>query len=859
MIASSKRIIGSISASAAALTFSAPVGVAAHPSPLSYEITTPNSYVSAMMMGLINEDFVYILDKVEQNPTKVPGTNKPAWGSILNLADNTASVIDVNSNTFCASGITLGNGTWVVAGGNQAITYGGIQATDGGGAYLDYDGRKALRLLEPVASGTGNASIQWIDSPGGLQMQSQRWYPGIETLPDGSIVLIGGATNGGYINRNYPNTDPAWSGTGASMTNPDGGGSNPTYEFYPLKPNLPAGNGTLGWSNFMVKTSGLNMYPHMFLLPSGNIFMQANYSTVIWDYTTNTETYLEDMPGQIVRVYPASGATAMLPLTPANKYTPTILFCGGFYADDSLWGDYGAPRFNPLESSSSDDCSSITPSHEDGSDNPNAKYVQEEKLKSPRTMGQFIILPTGQLVVLNGAAKGTAGYGNVTKGALSYDDKVPYTWSNVFNDSNGNTVYTESMSQNPTYTPELYDPEKPLGSRLKNSGFGHSSVARLYHSTALLLPDGAILVGGSNPHMDVALNMPTTINGYTAYNTEYRLEKWYPDYYFENRPQPSGLPSSIMYGGNTWQFTMDSGFMGSSANAKAKATKVMVIRPGFSTHAMNMGQRALQLDHSYTVHDDGSVTYTVMPMPKNVNLFQPGPALLFITINGIPSKGKYVIIGSTSFSGTIPNDFISAAANEPTLPASSGNSKYDAALSSNSAEAFGIGKIVGIVVGGAAVLLLILFGILCWRRHANRKAAKAGGYGAPGAAPAGGAVYGQSSYRDTPGGEYKRVNTPTSSVHAFAAPAARGSLATYDSYKMSDVSGPNTPYLDTPRGANSHSPMGHHQGDFASQGWGEHQGGDAGDYYHDNMDRSEGGAAQYYDGYGSHPSRHHAA
>jgi hypothetical protein len=30
-----------------------------------------------------------------------------------------------------------------------------------------------------------------------------------------------------------------------------------------------------------------------------------------------------------VRTYPGSAATALLPLTPANNYTATILMCGG--------------------------------------------------------------------------------------------------------------------------------------------------------------------------------------------------------------------------------------------------------------------------------------------------------------------------------------------------------------------------------------------------------------------------------------------------------------------------------------------------------------------------------------------------
>jgi hypothetical protein len=40
------------------------------------------------------------------------------------------------------------------------------------------------------------------------------------------------------------------------------------------------------------------------------------------------ETPLDNIP-DAVRVYPASAGTIMLPLTPANNYTATILFCGG--------------------------------------------------------------------------------------------------------------------------------------------------------------------------------------------------------------------------------------------------------------------------------------------------------------------------------------------------------------------------------------------------------------------------------------------------------------------------------------------------------------------------------------------------
>ena len=51
--------------------------------------------------------------------------------------------MDIVTNSFCAGGNVLGNGTWLNIGGNQGVTYGGNTAdTQGGqsGPYFDPDG-----------------------------------------------------------------------------------------------------------------------------------------------------------------------------------------------------------------------------------------------------------------------------------------------------------------------------------------------------------------------------------------------------------------------------------------------------------------------------------------------------------------------------------------------------------------------------------------------------------------------------------------------------------------------------------------------------------------------------------------------
>lgn len=658
---------------------------------LQYEVMPHSSIASAMMMALANEDTVFILDKAENNRQKIAG--RPVWASFVNLSDFSVRGVEAKTNPFCAAGGTLGNGSWAVVGGNQPVSYGGAASPYGKNAYHVADGRSTVRLLEPTDD---SHELKWIDEPNGTnKMDSPRWYPGIEVLADGTLVLIGGATNGGFINRNTPNIDPLYA---SGQKNPkknqwEQGGANPSYEFWPPQ-NKPKPQ----VSEFMKRTSGLNMYAHTYLMPSGKIFMQANYSTILWDYMKNKEEDLPDMPHKVVRVYPASGATAMKPLTSKNKFTPTILFCGGTYMTDEQWGNYTGPNVNTYNIDASKNCASITPETHDGKKVENVKYVEEDDLPEGRSMGQFIHLPNGKMVIVNGASKGVAGYGNTT-------------WNTI--DVDGKKVLLEGLAQEPTYRPVVYDPEQPKGKRLEYKDNGSSKIARLYHSSAVLIPDGSVLVAGSNCHQDVAITMPKdTKNKYEAFNTTYEIERWYPDYFFKPRPEPQNLPSLIKYGGDTFNFTMDAKFMGNAVNDLAKKTKVMVIRPGFSTHAMNMGQRSLQLDHTFQVKDDGSVEYMVNPMPTNMNIFVPGPALLFVTINGVPSKGKLISIGGTPKDiGNVPNTLKPGDEPKP-LPDPVTNSKFTgtAAKLGNEESSNGDlsgGAIAGIVVGVVAAAAII--------------------------------------------------------------------------------------------------------------------------------------------------------
>ncbi|EJF57018.1 hypothetical protein DICSQDRAFT_157610 [Dichomitus squalens LYAD-421 SS1] len=730
-----------------------------------------HTQVSAMMMFLGNLNKVYILDKSEANAAKFG--NYPAMGAVYDIASRQATTMSVTTNVFCASGMHLPNGSFATFGGNGAVGPGGNigDVTPPGNPYTatfdttfgDFDGTKSIRILDPCDDGDDFSSpnCQWFDNASLLSMQVQRWYSAAEPMGNGTIVLIGGFSNGGYINRNYPNVDPAF----------EGGAATPTYEFFPSNGQTPQ------TMNFMIKTSGLNAYAHTFLMPSGKMLVQANYSTMLWDPETNTETDLPDMPDQIVRVYPASGGVAMLPLTPENNYTPTVIFCGGSNMTDFQWGNYSWPFEDTWNVPASNKCHTITPEPTDGSV---VEYVEDDDMIVGRTMGQFIALPDQTLLIVNGGANGTAGYSTRTLNTL-------------------NPPYGMSLAAAPVGQPAIYNPRAPKGSRWSNAGFDTSSIARLYHSSAILLPDASVLIAGSNPNVDV--------NTTTVFPTTYQAEVFYPSYFAAtNRPTFTGAPKTLSYGGNSFDLTVPSSAYSGSANNAADNTTVVLVRGGWTTHAMNMGQRIMQLNNTYTVNSDGSITLHVAQLPPNPNLFQPGPAMLFVTVAGIPSNASWVTIGT----GNIETQPTQAAS---VLPASSrldgvsgsgaGNNNGNSSSSgnkANSASSSHTGALVGGIIAAIAAVGILgaVFGIcMARRRRAAARQASSLSYpmssapgGAAGSRTAGGLGAGyrgsdSSAFVPLQGNESTTWG-PGPNMHAAGASAV-------------NLHTPSSPYFDDPR------------------------------------------------------------
>ena len=204
-------------------------------------------------------------------------------------------------------------------------------------------------------------------------------------------------------------------------------------------------------------------------------------------------------------------------------------------------------------------------------------------------MGNLILLPTGQVLCLNGA-----GTGRISCRTLLLATQLKYP--GVAGYGNDSWAIGQSYADHPILQPVVYNSSAPAGSQWSRDGLPASAVPRMYHSTATLLPDGegavivfrldrysnespgSVLVAGSNPNSDY-------VDSGIPYPTEYRLEKFYPAYFKQRRPSPTGIPNSLRYGGPFFNLSLSSSDLFEDAG-NVKHSKVVVMRTGFSTHTM---------------------------------------------------------------------------------------------------------------------------------------------------------------------------------------------------------------------------------------------------------------------------------
>jgi galactose oxidase-like protein/Kelch motif protein len=140
---------------------------------------------------------------------------------------------------------------------------------------------------------------------------------------------------------------------------------------------------------------------------------------------------------------------------------------------------------------------------------------------------------------------------------------------------------------------------------------------RLYHSTALLLPDARVLVLGGG-----------RFNGGDAPTDQKSSEIFSPPYLFKGaRPVITSAPTTATYGAGISVQTPDAASIGS----------VVLMKLGTVTHSFNTNQRIVPLAF---IASAGTLS---VQAPANANLAPPGHYMLFIlNTNGVPSVASIV-------------------------------------------------------------------------------------------------------------------------------------------------------------------------------------------------------------------------
>lgn len=499
----------------------------------SWQTVVQNAGISTMHAAVTHYSNVVLLDRTNIGDSQLPlppGVCRKNPADRVDKDDCTAHSALYSPDGNKIRPLFIFTDTWCSSG---QFDGNGMLVQTGG----DADGVSKIRDFAPCAD---NGDCNWVETT--TNLQAGRWYASNQRLPDGTQIVVGGrATN--------------------------------TVEYVPAngrgQSNLPLLAATNDAQND-------NLYPFVHLLPNNNLFIFANRDSCQYNWQSNTvERNYPTIPGG-PRNYPSAGSSVMLPLT-APFTDCEVVVCGGAAA-----GAYSNPNEQP---GAQNTCGRIDPL----AANPGWAM---ETMPIARIMGDMILTPDANVLIINGAGKGSQGWG---------------------------------YASDPVYTPVTYYPGAAAGKRFAT--LAGTGIARMYHSTANLLPDGRILVAGSNTHQFY------TFTG--AFPTELRIEAFSPPYLGGNRPGLT-IPGNFAYGKG---FTATVTYTGTVTYIALN----MASAP-FVTHSFAQGQRLLQLPVGAPVAA-GAGKYTVTSTaPPSSTIAPGGYYMVFAVANGTPSYASWVKI-----------------------------------------------------------------------------------------------------------------------------------------------------------------------------------------------------------------------
>jgi hypothetical protein len=278
-------------------------------------------------------------------------------GNVATVTNYQAAVWDPQLETLVTQSVSWDmfcNGIAVLPDGRPFINGGTL-------AYDPFHGQPRNSVFDPA---TGLFTDM-------QNMAHGRWYPTTTTLGDGRVMTFSGLN--------------------------ETGGTNTSVEIYTVGSGWSA-EAAAGWTP--------PLYPRMHLLPDGTVVYSGsgtgsrifNPSTRTWSGVIATTNYAN------TRTY---GTSVLLPLTPANGYTPRVMIMGG--------GSPATPTTEIL------DLSAATP-----------KWQYGPSMSQPRIEMNATILPSGKVLAVGGSTNDE----DVTTASLNADLYDPAT--NTFSSAGTN-------------------------------------------------------------------------------------------------------------------------------------------------------------------------------------------------------------------------------------------------------------------------------------------------------------------------------------------------------------------------------------------------------------------------------------
>ena len=413
----------------------------------------------------------------------------------------------------------------------------------------------------------------------GERMKFTRWYPTVITQPDGTVLVASGTRK--LIKPIYTE-DP-----GESYSN-----VRPMERWDPK---------TGSWTTLPATANkNLPLYARLHLLPDGRTLYSAMgqtfntgdfkkdaaptwYFVSAFDPRTNswTDLGINDIGG-LPLGYRGTGATIMLPLKAEDTEARFLSFGGDF-------GQWPGSSFGLLP----------TTLTKVGIGNNNFVSRQAGSLHDGRWYSDGVLLPTGEVLTVNGSTTSELHHPGL---------------------------------EIPNLTSEIWNPKTEQWTRAAAQVSG-----RTYHSTAMLLPDGRVLIGGHAPP-------PFMYSGGVDAFTEYGFGTGYPNSTFQ-----IFTPPNLFYGKRPVITKVNPKVRnGQTLTVKVDRpediTKLVMIRNPSVTHLFDADQRSVELK---IVERTAKAVKVEVP---NNNLLPPGPYLLFANADTdqgeIPSVSRQLFVGT---------------------------------------------------------------------------------------------------------------------------------------------------------------------------------------------------------------------